>query len=502
MIPNVTSYSLQNKLPVQLQKVSMHGPSLEMINKAFDYVLPYFKTRFPFDDKLTRNDIHLLSQKEADVCNHPFDTLSCALPSYRKGFNLTFEHKNHIVDVSITKEGDHYYSHSLHFNATKDVPLILMELLLVRIKNVVDSTQLCDVEIINSNRKTFDKELMIETLSIPSQSYMGNKINPKTTIEGFECYVKCNGKSYLAAIAEDPNEIRIRFEADEPTGLQIRMKRKAEEKKTLEEYEYSSINSAEEEENSQVRKDYILSKNKKSKLPEKTIDSDPEVDDRGNMNKPMSFNEYGKKIAELKKNPVVKSKIETIPKNLALSSAIIINAKQRIFDLLTFKYPFSNIQVADLWMIEGKWVPDIPYSEFYPTNDRRSVFCNKEFCEGYSILYQYKDEQYEIHINKQADKITCKEIKDLKQLPKSISNSLAQDAEQNAKLSFATMPAVQFSRENIVVLKIIDAEWRDGNPGVLSPLNHGFSITYTLKNRQGLEHIVTIDLDGNILPRK
>lgn len=182
----------------------------QCIEKAKQFALPFYKSCFPFDDKVTAVAIHCLSHKDTEVSDMPFDTMTCAIPNYTPGFDVELSYKDRKVHVAISKAGDTIYSHEIYHAENENFTDNVRTFILSRMSSVLTAEQKPQLEIAFIRKRQFDMATLKTEIKWRFQPL------PKTAFNGWIVNLKSMGYQYKFRIYDNPNELCWKMKEIEP----------------------------------------------------------------------------------------------------------------------------------------------------------------------------------------------------------------------------------------------------------------------------------------------
>jgi len=444
-IPSYIIPSQKVKPNSSINKKGENSPNQELIDKAMNYVSPYFARRFPCQ-KLSEV-YEYEGYKITQVCmSNPYDTLTCAIPSYTQGYVMTFKCNNVAVEVNMDKKGVHIYAPLIDRDETRNIPAEMMHLIMTRIKKLTADFNPQNIEVFRATRTLFDKNSMIQTMSF----YDNNR---NEAISGFNVFIKCFAKTFIVAVAEDPNEIRIRIDEEKPKESVHQMKRKTQEDEVSESSSEGGNNLKDE------------------------------VDDFGYTSKPMSIQQYQKQLKAKSLDPAIRIKVEIIAKKNVLPPEVFSLIKQNFFDRLILRYPFAEINSDNISITKVQWVPQLSLPASRGVDKK----------PGFEMIFRYGNEEFSVFASERGDQVNCKGMEELMVLPKEVRNAL----EHAAGLLYED----KYLPENFLILDVKEVQWRDEqSTKQLKPLHYGYRIKFCLSSSIESTWHTTIDINGIVKP--
>lgn len=182
----------------------------QCVDRAKEFALPFYKSCFPFDDKVTAAAIHCLSHKDSQVSDMPFDTITAAIPNYNPGFDVELSYKDRKVHVAISKTGHTIYSHEMYYAEKEDLSDNARKFILSTMSSVLTVEQKPQLEIAFIRKQPFDMVTLKKEIKWHYEPL------PKTAFNGWIVNLKSMGYQYKFRIYDNPNELCWKMKEIEP----------------------------------------------------------------------------------------------------------------------------------------------------------------------------------------------------------------------------------------------------------------------------------------------
>lgn len=182
----------------------------QCVDKAKEFALPFYKSCFPFDDKVTAAAIDCLSHKDSQVSDMPFDTITAALPNYTPGFDVQLSYKGRKVHVAISKSGNNIYSNEMHYAENEKLTENARRFILSHMSSVLTAEQMSQLEIAFIRKQPLDRATLKKEFKWP------HKPLPQTAFDGWIVNLKSIGYEYKFRIYDNPNELCWMMKEIEP----------------------------------------------------------------------------------------------------------------------------------------------------------------------------------------------------------------------------------------------------------------------------------------------